>query len=188
MASRVEEAIRERVMPGELLATPTGRCARQAGCRLVGNRGITAWPASECIRLGPEHTCGVASKYDSYWAGRLGEIRAAVERAAGGFASVVDLPGLRSAGERRSWYGVAEVCGHGITHTSKAHATALGQMIAATGMCAEWPGFHLPVHHHHGRGRAGHRCRRGPFRPPRRHRADEARAGTHAQHAVCRQA
>jgi len=81
----------------------------------------------------------VASKYDSYWARRLGEIRAAVERAAAGFPAVVELPGLRSAGERQSWSGVAEVRGRDVTRSAMAHATSLGKTVAASGICAAWP-------------------------------------------------
>lgn len=83
----------------------------------------------------------MASKYDSYWAGRLEEIHAALERAASGFAVVVGLLGLRSAGERGSWYGVAEVCGREVTYDSMAHATSLGKLVAASGVCVTWPGF-----------------------------------------------
>jgi hypothetical protein len=90
--------------------------------------------------LVPEHTGGVTSKYDSYWAGRLGEIRAGLQLAAAGLPVVIGLPDLRSAGERESWYGVAEVRGRGVTRSSMAHATSLGRAIAASGMCAAWPG------------------------------------------------
>ena len=94
-----------------------------------------------------EHTGGVASKYDSYWAGRLGEIRAAVERAAAGLPAVVELPGLCSMGERQSWSGVAEVRGRGVIRGSMAHATSLGRAVAASGICAAWPGstFRLTI-------------------------------------------
>jgi hypothetical protein len=69
----------------------------------------------------------VASKCNSYWAGRLGEIRAAVERAASGSPAAVELPGLTSVGERGSWYGVAEVRGHDVICESMAHASPLGR-------------------------------------------------------------
>jgi hypothetical protein len=93
------------------------------------------------VHLGglPDHTCKVTSKYDSYWAQRLEEIRAACERAVAGFPVTVGLPGLGSAGERQSWHGVAEVCGHDLAYSSMAHATSLGNAIAASGMCAAWP-------------------------------------------------
>ncbi|MGH3194543.1 MAG: DUF7664 domain-containing protein [Streptosporangiaceae bacterium] len=81
----------------------------------------------------------MTSKYDSYWAGRLGEIRAGVERAAAGLPAVAGLPGLRGAGERASWYGFAEVRGRGLTRSSMAHATSLGRAVAASSMCAAWP-------------------------------------------------
>jgi hypothetical protein len=81
----------------------------------------------------------MGSKYDSFWAGRLAEIRAAVEAAANGLPAVVELPGLSEIGERQSWYGVAEVCGRDVTSSSMAHATALGKSIAASGLCAPWP-------------------------------------------------
>jgi len=86
-----------------------------------------------------EHTGGVASKYDSYWAGRLGEIRAAVERAAAGFPAVVELPGLESAGERQSWSGSAEVRCRSVMRSSMVHATSLGKVVAGSGICAAWP-------------------------------------------------
>jgi hypothetical protein len=82
----------------------------------------------------------VTSKYDSYWAGRLGEIRAGLQLAAAGLPVGIGLPDLRSVGERESWYGVAEVRGRGVTRSSMAHATSLGRAIAASGMCAAWPG------------------------------------------------
>ena len=81
--------------------------------------------------MAPEHTGGMGSKYDSYWAGRLGELRAAVERAAVGLPAVVELPGLRSVGERRSWSGVAEVCSREVTYSSMAHASSLGRAIVS---------------------------------------------------------
>jgi hypothetical protein len=87
----------------------------------------------------PGQTGGVTSKYDSYWAARLGEIRAGAERAAAGLPAVVGLPGLRGAGERASWYGIAEVRGRGVTRDSMAHVTSLGRAVAASGMCAAWP-------------------------------------------------
>lgn len=87
----------------------------------------------------PVQTGGVASKYDWYWAERLAEIRAGLERAVVGVPVVVGLPGLRGAGERGSWYGIAEVCGHGVTRCSMAHATSLARAVAASGMCAAWP-------------------------------------------------
>jgi len=86
-----------------------------------------------------EHTGGVGSKYDSYWAGRLAVIRTAVERAASGLPAVVELAELSDIGERQSWYGVAEVRGRDVTRSSMAHATALGKAIAASGLCAPWP-------------------------------------------------
>jgi hypothetical protein len=54
------------------------------------------------LGLLPGHTGGVTSKYDSYWAGRLEEIRAGLERAAAGLPVVVGLSDLRGAGERGS--------------------------------------------------------------------------------------
>jgi hypothetical protein len=86
-----------------------------------------------------EHTSGVASKYDSYWAGHLAEIRAVVERAASGPPAMVELPGLTSMGERQSWYGAVEVRGRDVTRSSMAHATSLGRVIAARSLCAPWP-------------------------------------------------
>jgi len=92
-------------------------------------------PSGEVV----DHAGGVASKYDSYWAGRLGEVRTAVESAVAGLPVVVTLPGLRSAGERHSWHGVAEVCGRGVMRSSMAHAASLGRVVAASGMCLAWP-------------------------------------------------
>jgi hypothetical protein len=96
-------------------------------------------PQKSAVCLVPEQTGGVASKYDSYWARRLGEICAAVEHAAVGFPAVVELTGLSSAGERQSWSGVAEVRGRGVTRSAMAHATSLGNAVAASGICAAWP-------------------------------------------------
>jgi hypothetical protein len=81
----------------------------------------------------------VGSKYDWYWAQRLDEIRAACDRAVDGLPVTVGLPGLGSTGGRQSWHGVAEVCGRDVAYSSMAHATSLGNMIAASGMCAAWP-------------------------------------------------
>ena len=50
----------------------------------------------------------MTSKYDGYWAARLGEIRDALGRAAEGFPATVATPGLRDLGDRQSWYGLAD--------------------------------------------------------------------------------
>lgn len=81
----------------------------------------------------------MASKYDVYWAGRLREIHAAVDRVVAGQSARVELAGLRDIGERRSWYGVAEVRGREVVHASMAHATSLGRVIAASGICVTSP-------------------------------------------------
>lgn len=81
----------------------------------------------------------MASKYDSYWAGQLAAIRVAVERAASGVPAQVGLAGLRRMGSRQSWYGVVEVRGRDVRRSSMAHAKALGEAIAAGGLCAPWP-------------------------------------------------
>ena len=86
-----------------------------------------------------EHTSGVGSKYESYWAGHLAEIRAAIERAASGPPAMVELAGLTSMGERQSWCGTVEVRGRDVTRSSMAHATSLGRVIAASGLCGPWP-------------------------------------------------
>jgi hypothetical protein len=81
----------------------------------------------------------VTSKYDAYWAGQLAQIRAAIECAAGGLPAVIQVPGLRNAGERQSWYGAVEVRGRVAMPSSMAHARSLGHTIAASGLCARWP-------------------------------------------------
>lgn len=86
-----------------------------------------------------EHTGGVASKYDLYWAGRLAEIRAAVAAAASGQRAVIRLAGLTGLGDRQSWHGVAEVRGGDVVRSSMAHATSLATTVAASGMCTIWP-------------------------------------------------
>ena len=78
----------------------------------------------------------MTSKYDPYWTNRLSQVRAALGRAATGSPAVVELPGLASVGERGSWYGVTEVCGHEVTYGSMAHARSLGRIVAADGICA----------------------------------------------------
>lgn len=78
------------------------------------------------------------SKYDSYWAGRLEEIRLAVELALAGSAATVGVPGLRRLGNRQSWSGVAEVRGCELTWASGAHAKSLGNTVAASGICSRW--------------------------------------------------
>lgn len=81
----------------------------------------------------------MTSKYDAYWAGQLAPIRAAIELAASGEPAVVQLPGLRNAGERQSWHGAVEVRGHAAMPASMAHARSLGNTVAASGLCAPWP-------------------------------------------------
>lgn len=78
------------------------------------------------------------SKYDSYWAGRLEDIRLAVELALAGSAATVGVPGLQRLGNRQSWSGVAEVRGCELTRSSGAHARSLGNAIAASGICSPW--------------------------------------------------
>ena len=82
----------------------------------------------------------MASKYDGYWTAHLDEISAGLQAAASGAAAVVERASVRRLGDRQSWYGVAEVCGREMTRSSMAHATSLGQIVAASGMCAAWPG------------------------------------------------
>ena len=81
----------------------------------------------------------MASKYDGYWTGQLAAIRAGVARAADGRAVVIGLPELTRRGERQSWYGFAEVHGRDVVCSSMAHATSLGRVIAASGVCVSWP-------------------------------------------------
>ena len=81
----------------------------------------------------------MTSKYDRYWAACMGQIQAALGRAAGGFPAVVATPGLHDLGARQSWYGLAEVCGSVLIRSSMAHATSLGRTVAASEICAPWP-------------------------------------------------
>jgi len=91
------------------------------------------------VAVVPEETGAVASKYDGYWATRLSDIRAAVERVVAGLPARVELTGLTDAGERQSWYGVAEVRGREVLHASMAHATSLGRLIAGSAICVNSP-------------------------------------------------
>lgn len=81
----------------------------------------------------------MTSKYDRYWAACLGQIQAALGRAAGGLPAAVATPGLRDLGARQSWYGLAEVRGSEVVRSSMAHATSLGRTVAASEICALWP-------------------------------------------------
>jgi hypothetical protein len=81
----------------------------------------------------------MASKYDAYWGGQLHRIRAELQLAASGVPAVVSVPDLVRLGTRQSWYGVADVRGQEVIHSSKAHATSLGKQIAASGICKQWP-------------------------------------------------
>jgi hypothetical protein len=81
----------------------------------------------------------VASKYDTYWAGQLELIHAKIQAAAAGAHAVVEVPELHRLGTRQSWYGIAEVRGRELTHSSKAHAKSLGKAVAASGICERWP-------------------------------------------------
>ena len=67
----------------------------------------------------------MASKYDAYWGGQLHRIRAELQLAATGVAAVVSVPDLARLGGRQSWYGIAEVRGQELMHSSGAHATSL---------------------------------------------------------------
>ena len=89
----------------------------------------------------------MTSKYDRYWAACLGQIQAALGRAAGGSPAAVATPGLRDLGARQSWYGLAEVRGSELIRSSMAHATSLGKTVAASGICTPWPqdAFRLTV-------------------------------------------
>jgi hypothetical protein len=60
--------------------------------------------------------------------------------AAKGFPAIVALRSLRDLGDRQSWYGLAEVRAGQVTRSSMAHATSLGRAVAASGICAPWPG------------------------------------------------
>src|SRR5439155_24933255 len=86
-----------------------------------------------------EQTGAMASKYDAYWAGQLELIRAKLQGAAAGAPAVVEVPELHRLGARHSWYGIAEVRGRELTHSSMAHATSLGKTVAASGICEPWP-------------------------------------------------
>jgi len=52
---------------------------------------------------------------------------------------MVNVPDLIRLGARQSWYGIAEVGAEGLTRSSGAHATSLGKMVAASGICRQWP-------------------------------------------------
>jgi hypothetical protein len=81
----------------------------------------------------------MTSKYDTYWAGSLTTINAALHRAAQGIPVTIETPGLRELGDRQSWHGVAEVNAGGLMRSSMAHATSLGRTIADSGICGRWP-------------------------------------------------
>lgn len=81
----------------------------------------------------------MGSKYDTYWAHHLAEIRAALDRAADGILATVPVPGLRDLGKRESWSGLAEVRADKLLYSRRAHATSLGKTVAASGICAQWP-------------------------------------------------
>jgi hypothetical protein len=86
------------------------------------------------------HTGGVASKYDGYWAARLEEIQVALGDAASGSPAAITVRGLQDLGDRLSWYGLAEVRAGQLTRCSMAHAASLGKAVAASRICAPWPG------------------------------------------------
>lgn len=81
----------------------------------------------------------MASKYDWYWTAHLVEISAAIHAAVHRTEAMVDVAGVTRLGDRKSWYGIAEVCGREMTRSSMAHAASLGRAVAATGICATWP-------------------------------------------------
>jgi hypothetical protein len=53
----------------------------------------------------------MGSKYDEYWGQKLTLVRDELGIAASAGSTRVGVPGLRDLGERRSWYGVADVRG-----------------------------------------------------------------------------
>ena len=119
-------------------------CNRE--CRRVDPAGHRLWHGAVVPGL-PGHTGEVTSKYDRYWAASLGQIQAALGRAAGGSPGRGRYPGLRDLGDRQSWYGLAEVRGSKLIRSSMAHATSLGKTVATSGICTPWPqdAFRLTV-------------------------------------------
>lgn len=72
----------------------------------------------------------MASKYDFYWQNRLQEIAELLENAyKGKNNNVIDVSGIRSYGNRRSWYGVVDVYKDNIEKGEMAHAKSLGKVI-----------------------------------------------------------
>jgi hypothetical protein len=82
----------------------------------------------------------MASKYDQYWVNHLNQVHAGVSRASSQGVATIPLSGLRALGDRRSWYGTAEVRGLDVVTSSMAHATSLAKMMAGSGICGQWPG------------------------------------------------
>ena len=79
------------------------------------------------------------SKYDQLWIGLLTELRSSVEHAAEGVDADVAVAGLRSLGERGTWYGRAEVRGCDVISAPMAHLRSLANIVTAGGVCAAWP-------------------------------------------------
>lgn len=81
----------------------------------------------------------MSSKYDAYWQTRLAEVKAAVDRAAEGETTRLNVGGIRQFGQRASWYGVVIVSSQGVLSAQMAHATALGRLVTEAGLADAWP-------------------------------------------------
>lgn len=81
----------------------------------------------------------MTSKYDEFWTELLAELSEAVDRAAVDEPVIVHIDGIRSLGDRQSWYGTAIVRGTDIEQVAMAHMRSLGEVVASSGVCSRWP-------------------------------------------------
>ncbi len=81
----------------------------------------------------------MSSKYEPYWRGHISELRSAIENAAAGHVSELDVSGLTALGDRASWSGTTTVVGRKDVSGGMAHATALGRVVGREGLLDQWP-------------------------------------------------
>ena len=80
----------------------------------------------------------MASKYGYFWMSQIHSISNAVQAAAQGISTEIDVSGIRALGNRTSWVGRARLRGRTILDAPMAHAKALARMVTEQGICDSW--------------------------------------------------
>jgi hypothetical protein len=81
----------------------------------------------------------MVSKYDDFWIQRLQLLDDAIQSAASGRPTTVDVTGITRLGDRQSWAGIAFVRGRVVLDAAMAHATSLANVVSSSGACDPWP-------------------------------------------------